>query len=143
MKSLSAQFKIVNLIAFCSWLLLIFLPSWKYTDITIANGVAIGLAIFYLYLLFIQKDVQGQTYPKGNFTTLDGVVNLFKNPRGVLVGWVHYLAFDLLIGLHIKTQANLIGMSHWLQIPCFILTFVLGPAGYLLFFILKQFISPI
>jgi Domain of unknown function (DUF4281) len=139
MKALSTQFKIVNAVAMLGWLLLIFLPNWQYTDKAIANVIVIGLAVFYLYTLFFAKDIAGETYPKGNFTTLEAVVNLFKNPRGVLVGWVHYLAFDLLIGLHIKTQANLLGMSHWLQIPCFLLTFVLGPVGYLLFFILKLF----
>jgi hypothetical protein len=46
----------------------------------------------------------------------------------------------LMLGIYIKTQANEIGMSHFLQIPCFILTFMLGPVGYLLFVILQLFV---
>lgn len=140
MKLFSTQFKIVNTIAIIGWVILIFLPNWAFADKVIEQGIVIALAIFYLYTLTIAKNISGEIYPTGNFTTLEGVVNLFKNPRGVLVGWVHYLAFDLLIGLHIKSQAALIGMNHWIQIPCFICTFVLGPVGYLLFFILKIFL---
>jgi hypothetical protein len=88
------------------------------------------------YILFIHKNIEGEKYPKGNFFDLKGVMNLFKNPKSVLGGWVHYLAFDLMVGLYIKTQGNAIGMSHWLQIPCFLLAFMFGPAGYLLFSIL-------
>ena len=138
MKALSLQYKLVNSIAFICWLCLIFLPNFKLIDTLIAQVVVIGLALFYSYLLFVKKDIAGAVYPKGNFTTLEGVVNLFKNPRGVLVGWVHYLAFDLLVGLHIKASANAMGMSHWVQIPCFILTLFFGPLGYLLFFILNK-----
>jgi hypothetical protein len=34
----------------------------------------------------------------GGFSTLAGVAVLFSNPWLLLAGWVHYLAFDLLIG---------------------------------------------
>jgi hypothetical protein len=90
-------------------------------------------------LLFIRKDTKNEDYPKGNFTSLDGLMLLFKNPRYLLSGWVHYLAFDLMLGIYIKNQANEIGMGHLLQIPCFILTFFLGPVGFLLFIILQLF----
>lgn len=138
MKILSLQYKIVNSLAFICWALLIIIPTATIIDTLIADVVIVGLSVFYFYLLFVAKDVPGEQYPKGNFTSLAGVVNLFANPRGVLVGWVHYLAFDLLVGLHIKAEATALGMSHWLQIPCFILTFIFGPLGYLLFFILAR-----
>lgn len=70
---------------------------------------------------------------------LEGVVNLLKNPRGVLIGWVHYLAFDLMVGLYIKSEATQLEIPHLLQIPCFILTLLYGPFGLLLFFIIKLF----
>ncbi len=140
MKSLSNLYKLVNVVAAIGWVILIFLPNWNLADSAIKYGIVVGLSVFYMYVLFIRKDIENEVYPKGNFTSLEGVINLFKNPRNLLAGWVHYLAFDLMLGVFIKTQANEIGMSHFLQIPCFILTFMLGPIGYLLFVILQLFV---
>jgi hypothetical protein len=140
MKSLSNLYKLVNVVAAIGWVILIFLPNWDLADSAIKYGIVVGLSVFYIYILFIRKDIENEVYPKGNFTSLEGVINLFKNPRNLLAGWVHYLAYDLMLGIFIKTQANEIGMSHFLQIPCFILTFMLGPVGYLLFVILQLFL---
>lgn len=140
MKSLSNLYKLVNVVAAIGWVILIFLPNWNLADSAIKYGIVVGLSVFYIYVLFMRKDIKNEVYPKGNFTSLEGVINLFKNPRNLLAGWVHYLAFDLMLGVFIKTQANEIGMSHFLQIPCFILTFMLGPVGYLLFVILQLFV---
>jgi hypothetical protein len=140
MKSLSNLYKLVNVVAAIGWVILIFLPNWNLADSAIKYGIVVGLSVFYIYILFIRKDIKNEVYPKGNFTSLEGVINLFKNPRNLLAGWVHYLAFDLMLGIYIKTQANEIGMSHFLQIPCFILAFMMGPVGYLLFVILQLFL---
>jgi hypothetical protein len=140
MKSLSNLYKLVNVVAAIGWVILIFLPNWNLADSAIKYGIVVGLSVFYIYILFIRKDIKNEVYPKGNFTSLEGVINLFKNPRNLLAGWVHYLAFDLMLGIFIKTQANEIGMSHFLQIPCFILAFMMGPVGYLLFVILQLFV---
>ena len=141
MKSLSNLFKITSLLAILGWVILVFLPNWTMADTVIKSGIVVILSLFYVYILFIHKNIVGEKYPKGSFADLVGVINLFKNPKSVLGGWVHYLAFDLMIGLYIKNQASAIGMSHWLQIPCFLLAFMFGPAGYLLFFILQLFIA--
>lgn len=139
MKSLSTLFTISSAIAMLGWVLLFFVPSWQYTDTTILSALAVSLALIYGYLIFIKRDEDGIKYPKGNFSTLDGVVNLFKNPRAVLAGWIHYLAFDLLIGLMIKNEAQELAINHWYILPCLFLTLMFGPLGYLSFFILKLF----
>ncbi len=141
MKILSSLFKINTIIAMFGWVILLFLPTWHLADTVIKNVIAVVLSLFYVYILFIHKNIEGEKYPRGSFKDLEGVMNLFKNPKSVLGGWVHYLAFDLMIGLYIKTQANALGMSHWLQIPCFLLALMFGPAGYLLFFIFTNLIA--
>jgi Domain of unknown function (DUF4281) len=137
MKTLSLYFKIATYLACLGWAILLFLPNWDHANFLIKSVVVVLLSMLYIYLLFFRKNIPGEIYPKGGFTTLKGVMNLFTNPKGVLAGWVHYLAFDLLVGVYIKTEAQSIGMSHWWQIPCFLLAFMFGPAGYLLFFILS------
>ena len=39
-----------------------------------------------------------------SYHTLRGVLALFSNPKAVLAAWIHILAFDLMVGLHIQQQ---------------------------------------
>ncbi len=137
MKKLNLYFKSATFLAFISWIILIFFPNFSLTNEFILLISVALLSVLYGYLLFFKKNHDETVYPIGSFSSLEGVCNLFKNPKGVLIGWIHYLAFDLMIGLFIKHEALSIGMSHWLQIPCFLLTFIFGPLGLLLFFVLK------
>lgn len=137
MKTLNLYFKIATYLSITCWSFLIFFPKWSATNDYVILIIVAMLCSLYGYLLFFKKNHDDTVYPKGSFSTLEGVANLFKNPKGVLIGWVHYMAFDLMIGLYIKAEATQIGMSHWLQIPCFILALLFGPMGLLLFFVLK------
>jgi len=49
------------------------------------------------------------------------------------VGWIHYLAFDLLVGRWETQDAAARGIPAWLVVPCLALTFMFGPAGWLLY----------
>jgi hypothetical protein len=62
---------------------------------------------------------------------------LFQNKWLLLAGWIHYLAFDLFIGSWQVRDAAKQGISHWLVIPCLALTFMFGPIGLLLYFLLR------
>jgi hypothetical protein len=74
----------------------------------------------------------------GGFSTLAGVGVLFSNPWLLLAGWVHYLAFDLLIGSWELEDAAERGIAHWVVVPCLLLTFLFGPAGWLLYRIVRS-----
>ena len=74
----------------------------------------------------------------GGFSTLEGVGTLFSNPWLLLAGWVHYLAFDLLVGSWQLQDARERGISRLLVIPCFTLTFLFGPAGWLLYIVMRS-----
>ena len=74
----------------------------------------------------------------GGFSTLAGVGMLFSNPWVLLAGWVYYLAFDLLVGSWELQDAQEHGISHLLVLPCLALTFLFGPAGWLLYTILRS-----
>ena len=58
---------------------------------------------------------------------------LFTSPEIALAGWVHYLAFDLLVGAWEVRTAQREGLAFLLVLPCLLLTFLFGPAGFLLF----------
>jgi hypothetical protein len=58
---------------------------------------------------------------------------LFANRWLLLAGWVHYLVFDLLVGRWEVLDARDRQISHAVVIPCLLLTFMFGPAGWLLY----------
>jgi hypothetical protein len=75
----------------------------------------------------------------GNFSTLAGVSALFANPWLLLAGWLHYLAFDLLIGTWEARDSVARGVPRWLLIPCLFLTLMFGPMGWLLYMAIRTF----
>jgi hypothetical protein len=130
-------FSIANLIAMLCWIILAVAPRWVVTRKVILSGV-IPLLLSVAYLVLI-----GMFFGKseGNFSSLAGVMQLFTNEWTVLAGWIHYLAFDLFVGIWEVKDAQAKGISHWFVIPCLVLTFLLGPIGFLLYSILRFFLG--
>ena len=124
-----AVFSIVNLIALLSWILLIVLPRRRWVSETVA-GLVVPALLAALYVVLIAMNWIGS---QGGFTTLAEVALLFDNPWLLLAGWIHYLCFDLLIGCWEARDARDRGVPHALVIPCLLLTFMFGPAGWLVY----------
>jgi hypothetical protein len=122
-------FSIFNLLAAAAWILLIALPRQRFVaDLATAAVVPGFFAVTYITIL-------ATTWGSGDggFSTLSGVAQLFENPWFLLAGWVHYLAFDLLIGSWEVRDARTRGIPHLFVVPCLVLTFLFGPAGWLLY----------
>jgi hypothetical protein len=73
------------------------------------------------------------TSAEGGFSSLADVALLFQTPEILIAGWLHYLAFDLLIGAWIVRASKVEGLPFALLLPILALTFLFGPVGYLLF----------
>jgi hypothetical protein len=130
----SQVFSVVSAIAGLQWLLLIALPKWKVTNwLTSTAAAPILLSVIYCIYIAGFFGIAG-----GGFGSIPEVRTLFSDDKLLLAGWVHYLAFDLLIGFYISRSAQAHNLSHWLVIPCLILTFMFGPCGYLLYRIIQQ-----
>ena len=48
---------------------------------------------------------------------------------GIVIGWTHYLAFDLFVGLWIARDADDKGFSRLVQLPFLLVTLLAGPIG--------------
>jgi hypothetical protein len=129
----SSIFSFANSFVLLGWILLIFLPNWKYTQTIILNGIVLLFSILYAYLLL--KDISG--FSVDSFSTLVNVKALFQNDNAVAMGWIHYLAFDLFVGAYIVKKSQQLQISRWLYTLTLPFTFMFGPVGYLLFFIIK------
>ncbi|MEE4349505.1 MAG: ABA4-like family protein [Pacificimonas sp.] len=129
-------FQIGNASVLIAWAALVFLPGWKGTQ-WIAGLIwpallgAAYVALF-AYGLAIEPEVEG-----GGFGSIAEVRALLSTDYAFTAGWFHYLAFDLFVGAWEVREARRIGLTHWAVIPCLLLTFMLGPAGLLLFLILR------
>ncbi len=94
----SAVFTTVNVVALFAWVALIALPRPP----ALLSGILFlgvgGLCALYAVLL---ASVLTGVIPAGggaNFTTIEGVRAIFGSDVGVVIGWTHYLAFDLFVG---------------------------------------------
>ena len=127
-------FSIVNTIALPMWLLMIVVPKWKPTRFLIDYKVIpLLLALVYAFYIFQTLQIGGWM----DFSNLAAVMALFTEENALLAGWVHYLAFDLLVGMWILEENKKLGIHQLLLVPCLIGTFMFGPLGFLLFMIIR------
>jgi hypothetical protein len=127
-------FSICNTIALLGWLLMIVLPNWKGTRLIILSGF-IPCMLGLVYVLLIAMNMGGN---EGSFSTLEGVKALFSDDYLLLAGWVHYLVFDMFVGAWILSNSKKYSINHFIIIPCLLSTFMFGPAGLLLYFIIRS-----
>ncbi|WP_026621548.1 LytS/YehU family sensor histidine kinase (plasmid) [Ensifer sp. WSM1721] len=123
-------FSIANTAALAGWFALLLLPRWPALVAVLRYGLIGGLSVAYtvLIMLFFFR-VEG-----GGFNSIAEVRALFMSDGGLLAGWIHYLAFDLFIGMRIALEADRLGMGRLLQAPILVATFMFGPIGLLMYF---------
>jgi hypothetical protein len=125
--SLEMIFSLCMGLAVVGWVALVFSPLWQPRLIQVARIIACLLALAYLAQMFTTtQPVEG-----GSFATLAGVTALFSLPGNVMLGWTHFLAFDLFVGSWETEDAARIGLAHWALLIPLALTFLIGPVGLL------------
>ena len=126
-------FSLTGLLAMAGWLVLLASPVIPHWSDRI-SGYIIPLLLSAGYVtLFLFFPSEGS----GGFGSLAEVIKLFSSPYAMMAGWMHYLAFDLLIGAWMCRTARHYGLRFWLVAPCLPLTFLFGPAGFLAFSIVR------
>lgn len=128
-------FQICNTLVLPAWLLLLIAPKWQWTTRIVLTGIVLFLCV--VYVLGAAEAIGGGKLDLSSFGSLDGVMALFTDPSAVFIGWVHYLAFDLVVGWLIVQNAIKNEVPHILVVPCLLLTFLLGPTGFLLYWIIR------
>ena len=102
-----------------------------------AAQLAIPALLALAYILLI---VEGMGAEGGGFGSIGEIRALFANDAALVAGWFHYLAFDLFVGGWIArdgTARNIAGWKALILVPCLALTFVFGPAGLLLYLLIR------
>ncbi len=116
------------------WLILILAPrghklggKWVWLDRIPALVIPLGLSALYTGLILANFSASG-----GGFGSIAQVRALFASDYGLVAGWVHYLAFDLMIGAMMAVQMDKMGLSRLSQAPLLGLIFLFGPLGVFL-----------
>ncbi|MBV6645093.1 MAG: DUF4281 domain-containing protein [Cyclobacteriaceae bacterium] len=119
-------FQIAQSLVLVGWAMILFTPRWKYT-IWLSRRLLIPSLLGLAYvLLLIGHPVDWQS-----FNSLQDIRTLFSDDYVLLAGWIHYLAFDFLVGTWILRHSQQAEIPHlWVVIPI-VLTLFAGPAGFI------------
>ncbi len=128
-------FDMAGRFAMLGWVMLLLLPR-KWPFVLPITGWVIPALISVPYSALILVSFLGAD---GGFGSFADVKALFQDDRVLLAGWLHYLAFDLVIGTLVARQADAMKISRILQTPLLIMCFMLGPFGFLIFALMKLF----
>ena len=76
----------------------------------------------------------------GGYASIDDLRFLLNAERGVvLAAWLHYLAFDLLVGWWMGQDARQHMIPHFYVVPCQLLTFLFGLLGWLAYMTVRAY----
>lgn len=137
-------FVATNVIALLGWLALAVLPRNE----TVLNGVLVGAvallcAIYALVFVALFGGLVDPVRPDGGIAppfeySVDGIMIAFGARGAIVLGWTHYLAFDLFVGSWIARDADTRGVHRLVQLPFLLATFMVGPIGLLLWLLLRR-----
>lgn len=138
-----ALFTFTNGLAIIGWLLLAFAPRKPLVHSAILYlGVATLCLIYFVMFALVLSGLVDPAKVAGagtaGFSSIAGVRALFQSDGGVVIGWTHYLAFDLFAGLWIARDADHKGFSRALQVPFLVATFMAGPIGLFCWLLLRE-----
>lgn len=122
-------FAATNTLALAAWLVLVLLPGRRLVSHVLCAVVVPGLlAAAYVAVVGWQL---ATSPPPGDLTTLAGLRAAFATDWVLAAAWTHYLAFDMVVGAWIARDAMRLGIPWPLRSVALVLTFLLGPAGFL------------
>ena len=135
-----AIFGMVNLLALIAWAALILLPRWPaLLSGLLYLGVGLLCLIYATGLIGVVSGLIPNPDGGGvDFNSIAGVRAIFASDAGVTIGWTHYLAFDLFVGLWIARDGDAKNISRLIQAPILLATFMAGPLGLGLWLLLRE-----
>lgn len=139
------MFSLTNVLALLGWVLLAAFPR---KALTFSAVLYLGVALLCLcYAAMMVALLGGWADPRAvpgaaafDFAdySIPGLRALFMSDGGIVLGWTHYLAFDLFVGLWIAKDADHKGFSRLVQIPFLFATLMAGPIGLLAWLIVRE-----
>ncbi|MEO7410647.1 MAG: ABA4-like family protein [Sphingomicrobium sp.] len=131
-------FSLTNAVALTGWVMLALLPR---KPLVLSAVLYLGVGLLCLtYVALVVASLGGLVDPARLPGTPDpdlldysisGLRPLFLSDGGIVIGWTHYLAFDLFVGLWIARDADAKHVGRLAQLPFLFMTLMAGPIGLL------------
>ena len=124
-------FRIANFLAVIGWMVLLpaALFGWQ-RGLERVCGAIIPMILAGAYGLVLVS-FWGRVHV--DVDSVAAISAMFRQPAAALAGWLHYLAFDLLIGVMLAQRMREDGVPWFVMMTILVLTAFAGPAGFLLF----------
>ncbi len=117
------------------WFLMIFLGWWGWARRIMASPwTAIGPAVIYIIVVV---PIFGTVLAGVSNPTLAGITDLLSTPAGTTLAWVHFLAFDLLVGRWVYLDSRTRNIPWWQVSPLLFFVLMLGPVGFVGYLLLR------
>lgn len=126
-------FTIANISVLPAWFLLLVFPKSEAAK-TVVYSWLYPILLGLVYLALTIYSIGGD----GGMDTLENLKTSFQRSEVLLLGWVHYLVFDLFIGAWISRDSLKNEVSQIFVKPCLILTLFAGPIGLLSYAIVRS-----
>jgi hypothetical protein len=130
----SSLFTFVHVVALAGWALVFLAPRGPRAAAYVLY-LCIGLLCLTYAVMFAS---QASAIIAGDFLSIKGIRALFATDEGIVIGWTHYLAFDLFIGQWIAKDADNKGFSRLAQAPILLMTLFAGPIGLLIWLFVRE-----
>lgn len=141
----ATAFAATNVVALAGWLVLLLLPRGpKVMALVLYLGVGLLCLVYATAFAMLfggladPVRVAGASPPDLSDYSIAGLRALFMSDGGIVIGWTHYLAFDLFVGQWIAKDADNKGFSRLAQAPVLLMTFLAGPIGLLIWLIVRE-----
>lgn len=124
-------FQLANLLVMPFWALIILLPHWQWTK-RIMNSLWTVLPAALLYAIFVLPNFLALLGELAT-PTLGSIAALLGTPEGALIGWIHFLAFDLFVGRWAYLDSRQHNFTAWIISPILFFVLMFGPLGLVLY----------
>ena len=123
------------------WFTLIIFPQSRISRVVITSVFPIFvLSLVYIYLLYIAYLDNYDFFQNFKlYLGLNEVSNLFENQIFLILFWVHFLAINLFCGGWIVNDSQMFGMNKFLVSFPLIITYLIGPIGIVIYWIIRIF----
>ena len=132
------------------WLMLVFIPNAKFTNIVINSiFLPIILASTYGYLIYLEFYAGGMFAADAGakamenfklYLGLDQLASLFSSKMFLLTFWIHFLTISIFTGTWIAKDALRNGIHKYVTLIPLVLTYFTGPLGLFLYLFLRLII---
>ena len=125
------------------WLMILFIPNYKITQILI-NSIILPLllAIAYFYVIYQAILLDDPLYDIFKlYSSLDNLYTVFSTESFLLIFWLHFIAINLFLGSWMSRDAIKYNITKRLVFIPLILIYLTGPLGIVLYWFIRIFFS--